>query len=426
MKTSKASDATSSDRSKRDKASLDHLIPREPFRETIGQHIHEGVYLEIAKRLRILEKHHEKSSLKHWSQNVRLYTLLRMLGHDDGDPVLETFEHQDIGDTWLPLPDAVLKKLALLTPFDTSKFAETQLYILSDPKMMDERHLTDAFFNWQHKQGPRSRVHRYLEYVDAHFTDLGEIAHGSSAKVLRVRHELTGKEFACKRLPRKPLIKDQKHQLKLFRQEVKVLERVRHHHIVGLVASFTDYDSFTLILDPIADRVLSSLLEQEEPFSEDEISTLRFSFNCLATALEFLHSNSIRHKDIKPGNILINTGRIRLCDFGISLEWQQGGNGTTEGYYSSFTRRYAAPEVFSLEVSRNNKTDVWSLGCVFLEIITVMRGYRIQELDMDRCDNGGPSASEMMNWLQRLRTEEQNDTISDLAIGWVLRMVRKV
>ncbi|KAF2131845.1 kinase-like protein, partial [Dothidotthia symphoricarpi CBS 119687] len=161
---------------------------------------------------------------------------------------------------------------------------------------------------------------------------------------------------------------------KVFEQEVKILQSIRHHHIVGLVASFTDLESFSLILDPIADITLSKMLKQDKSLSDKDIATLRCSFNCLATALTFLHANSVRHKDIKPSNILLSEGRVLLCDFGISLEWTEGDNGTTEGCYPSFTRRYAAPEVLRSDASRNSKTDVWSLGCVFLEIASAIKG----------------------------------------------------
>lgn len=409
---------------RRNEASLSHQIPREPFHETVGKHIHEAVYLEIAKRLRSRQSYRERSFSSHWCNNTRLYTLLRMLGHEDGDAVFKRFEREKIGDFWLPIPDVVLDKFSSLALFDVDRFLNTQLFVLSDSTRIDERNFLVPYFERQFTPGPRERTHRYLEYVDSHFEDLDYIAKGSSAEVVRVRHRLSGKLFACKRLPRARPIKHQRQLLELFEQEVRVLERVRHHHIVGLVASFTDFESFSLILDPIADRVLSMLLEQDQPLPGVDIATLRCSFNCLATALEFLHANSVRHKDIKPSNILLNNERMLLCDFGISLEWTQSENGTTEGGGSGFTRRYAAPEVFRVDTTRNSKTDIWSLGCVYMEIISAISGHRLNEIDVAPTEEG-LSSRDMQEWLEKMRNEQPGDEKSSLPVDWALAMARR-
>ncbi|KAJ4291106.1 hypothetical protein N0V90_010304 [Kalmusia sp. IMI 367209] len=409
------------DRRKRNETSLSHFIPHKPFQETIGKHVDETRFLEIGKRLRIRETYLEKSFSKHWSNNVRLFTLLRMLGYHDGDQVFKKFEREEIGDFWLPLTDNVLEKFTSIVAFDLDAFLEGQLYVLSDSKLMDDQNLLAPFFKRQYKPGPRARTHRYLEYVDSHFTDLDHIAKGGSAQVLRVQHTLSSKEFACKRISRKVPVAFQRNRLKLFEQEVKVLERIRHDHIVGLVASFTDLENFSLILDPIADGVLLGLLEVQ-PLSGEDIATLLCSFNCLATALEFLHTNSVRHKDIKPSNILLSNGRILLCDFGISLEWTESENGTTEGVHLSGTRRYAAPEVFRSDASRNSKTDIWSLGCVFMEIISAIKGFQTEKIDVGESEEGGLSSKEMAEWLGILKDEQHDGAINNLPIYWTLAM----
>ncbi|KAF2679632.1 kinase-like protein [Lentithecium fluviatile CBS 122367] len=289
---------------------------------------------------------------------------------------------------------------------------------------MDEKNLLVPFFEQRYIPGPRTRTHRYLEFARSHFTDSDEIGRGSSARVLRVQHKLSGKEFACKRLPRMKTIREQRNQLKIFEQEVKVLQGMRHRHIVSLVASYTDLESFSLVLDPIADNTLLELLKHEQPFSDIEIAILCCSFNCLATALAFLHENSVRHKDIKPSNILLSEGRVLLCDFGISLEWTESENGTTEGVSFSFTRRYAAPEVFR-DGKRNSKTDIWSLGCVFLEIVSAIKGTSFDDIDVGECMEGqGLSSAAKKSWLKKIK-DERDDVTYDLPIDWTLAMVRR-
>jgi len=411
-------------------ASINHKIFKKPFESTIGRYIDESVYRDIDLRLGFRERYCENWTKysKYWNgDTVRLYTLLRMLGFRDGDNVFTRFEREQVDDFWLPLNSALLEKLKSdsLPELDVLEFTKAQFYVMSDSKQMDEENLIRPFFACQYNRDRwRSRPqHRYLEHGIAHFKDLGQIGKGSSAHVRHFRLRQSARAFACKRLPRFPRethtsLKDHRKQLEFFKKEIDALGKLEyHHHVVNLVASFTDLTSFSLILDPIADRVLLDLLEQPGPLSDQEADILYKSFNCLATALEFLHDNSIRHKDIKPSNILLSSGRVLLCDFGISHTWTDSENGTTEGY-SSFTQRYAAPEVFRMDASRNSKADIWSLGCVFLEVISVIKGYSFDQTRESR----GFSATEMAAWLKIIDAKQDN-TLHALPVGWIFAMV---
>jgi serine/threonine protein kinase len=72
---------------------------------------------------------------------------------------------------------------------------------------------------------------------------------------------------------------------------------------------------------------------------------LRMFFGCLSSALHYLHSNRVQHKDIKPQNVLVKGTTILLTDFGTARVWEEGDRTTTEGPISAYTPRYSAPEV---------------------------------------------------------------------------------
>ncbi|KAL1601585.1 hypothetical protein SLS60_006500 [Paraconiothyrium brasiliense] len=412
-------------------ASLDHKIPLKPQRG----YVDESVYRAIGTRLS-LRKHYRENWTKHskyWNRDhVRLYILLRMLGFQDGDHVFKRFEREMVDDFWLPLNNAILKKIKSdsLPEFNELEFAKAQSCVMSDPQQMDEQNLVRPFFARQYEQDKQRSLprHRYIEHGIDFFTDEGQIGVGGSADVKRFRHEASGKEFACKRLPRKTNpklkdLKDQRNQLESFKKEIDALKELQYHrHIVSLVASFTELESFSLILDPIADQVLLDLLKRTEPLLQQDVATLYNSFNCLATALEFLHAKNIRHKDIKPSNILLGNGRVLLCDFGISHKWTDSENGTTEGV-TSFTHRYAAPEVLRWDASRNSTTDIWSLGCVFLEIISVVKGFSFNHIMKDHgLSYGSVEEHEMATWSQKINVAA-DDTLNKLPMIWVLKMV---
>jgi serine/threonine protein kinase len=74
--------------------------------------------------------------------------------------------------------------------------------------------------------------------------------------------------------------------------------------------------------------------------------------------IRYLHRQNIRHKDIKPSNVLISqTGDILITDFGTALDWTENGKSTTQGSRLIWlTPEYCAPEVIAYEVRAHKET----------------------------------------------------------------------
>jgi serine/threonine protein kinase len=207
------------------------------------------------------------------------------------------------------------------------------------------------------------------------------LGQGSSAIVEKVRDTKTGYVFALKSM-NFSRARDKPRAEEKFKREVSVIRCLRgHHHIIRLYATFAAKRRFGLILQPAAEE---GNLEQylgvywdavEEPAGSNldiaEMTlVLEQAFGCLANGLAFMHANEIRHKDIKPQNILVHQGSVIYTDFGSAKDGKQCGSNTTEGP-TEFTRRYAPPEVLE-QGHRNFGADVYCLGCVFLEILAAV------------------------------------------------------
>lgn len=160
--------------------------------------------------------------------------------------------------------------------------------------------------------------------------------------------------------------------------EVEHLQKLKHIHIIRIVGTYVIGNELAILLYPVAEWNLEIFLE-EKPLSiqdqDDGLTELLTCFPCLANAVEFLHTNTVKHMDIKPQNILIKSVqeqvKVFLADFGIARSYTTALEAETDSL-TPFTRRYAAPEVVAQE-RRGLSADIFSLGCVFTEILSHFR-----------------------------------------------------
>jgi serine/threonine protein kinase len=207
------------------------------------------------------------------------------------------------------------------------------------------------------------------------------LGNGWSAVVEEVEHKRTKERFAKKviKFPRnKGKVREQAEER--YYNEAAIIRSLKtHSHVIRLFATYTTPRSGALILQPAADEGdlqdyldrYADLVEQPVERSADlkkMTKVLEHAFGCLSSGLAYMHSKGIRHKDIKPGNILMHQGMVVYTDFGASRDTTKDGQCTTEGAPESLTRRYCAPEVLEFD-KRNFTADIFSLGCVFIEMM---------------------------------------------------------
>lgn len=160
--------------------------------------------------------------------------------------------------------------------------------------------------------------------------------------------------------------------------EVVHLTRLNHAHVVRVIGTYVKGRELSILLYPVADCNLEDYLhdiyDNPKPILLDEwwddYYTMQSFYHCLSSALKHIHKNFTKHMDIKPQNILIIKSSKRskpmIADFGIARSYQSLEDTETDGA-TSFTKRYAAPEVVKQD-SRGLFADIFSMACVFLEI----------------------------------------------------------
>jgi len=198
---------------------------------------------------------------------------------------------------------------------------------------------------------------------------VGEIGRGGMAVVYRAIDTMLDRNVAIKIIM--PEFADKEKLLKRFSREAKSLAKLSHSNIVK-VLDYGEYESSPyLVMEFIPGGTLSSRLGK--PMNYAEAAALLAP---VARALNYAHQQKIVHRDIKPGNILINeTGQALLSDFGIlkllDAEETQGltGTGKIVG-----TPSYMSPEQIR-GAQIDGRADVYSLGIVFFELVAGRKPY---------------------------------------------------
>lgn len=153
---------------------------------------------------------------------------------------------------------------------------------------------------------------------DLPYDVVGSLGHGGYGTVLEVSRRSDKERFALK-------IMYTQRQTKAFlmetlREEVKIIQALQdHHHFIQVEDVYETKTEIGLLMWPVADRhSLAQCLEEYLDTTDGEMKSTLFqifnrAFGCLAEGLAWMHQQRIRHKDIKPANILVHKGEI-LCE----------------------------------------------------------------------------------------------------------------
>ncbi|KAH7360553.1 kinase-like domain-containing protein [Rhexocercosporidium sp. MPI-PUGE-AT-0058] len=267
----------------------------------------------------------------------------------------------------------------------------------------------DQELNWSGKSGGGQHV-EFARGEELPFQVLGLVGSSLTATVDKVK---------CKRilLARKTMTCGRKLSIDEALSEVEHLQNLRHPHIIQLVGSYMQGKNFSILLYPVADYDLGSFLEyvseamdrdarvlgnaraagikyidldQVHPNSINCVQALWKFLQCLSSALGYIHSCYTKHLDIKPANILVkkhasyfNGYQVYIADFGISRSFPVLDHSQTDTAIRR-TPKYCAPEVWYQEI-HGRAADIFSLGCVFMEMFTILAGHDQDEFSEFRC-----------------------------------------
>ncbi|XP_011300431.1 serine/threonine-protein kinase fused [Fopius arisanus] len=147
-----------------------------------------------------------------------------------------------------------------------------------------------------------------------------------------------------------------------LRQECEIQKHLHHPNIVQMIDSF-ETEKELVVVTEYADKELYDILGQSGRLSEERTQVIACD---LVSALYYLHSNRVLHRDLKPQNVLVESnGVAKLCDFGFARSMSTGTHVLTS---IKGTPLYMAPELIE-EHPYDHNADLWSLGCIVYELL---------------------------------------------------------
>jgi len=195
-------------------------------------------------------------------------------------------------------------------------------------------------------------------------------------------------------------------------REISILSKLNHNNVVKIIEivaphDLNRFDELYIVME-LADSDLKKLCKQDVQLTPLHIDTLLYN---LLVGLKYIHSAGIYHRDLKPANCFVNQDcTVKIGDFGLSRaiggeqlhlfphphtpREDEGATVTTEAGVPQVphtqrlkknltghvvTRWYRAPELILLQENYTEAIDVWSVGCIYAELLGMLEGTHVMD-----------------------------------------------
>ncbi|XP_048189085.1 sperm motility kinase 3A-like [Perognathus longimembris pacificus] len=201
------------------------------------------------------------------------------------------------------------------------------------------------------------RINSDKEHLSDHYWVLKTIGEGGFSSVKLCWHKLTQTQVAVK------IVAKNDPNSSYISNEAKIMRRLCHPNIIRLYHILEDSRNIYYILEHAINGSLRDYIKAKGYLKEEKARQFFYEIIC---AVQYLHARNISHRDLKPGNILVDgTETLKVCDFGLSAQFKPGQKLTS----CCGTIPFTAPEMFYREGYDGKAVDMWSLGIVLYNML---------------------------------------------------------
>ncbi|KAI9291713.1 Pkinase-domain-containing protein, partial [Neoconidiobolus thromboides FSU 785] len=161
-------------------------------------------------------------------------------------------------------------------------------------------------------------------------------------------------------------------------REISSLKKLAHPNIVSLISIRYLFRELYLVFERLP-QDLSMLIKNADPYIGIPQKSIKIFMLDIAKGLNHIHSHGFVHRDLKPGNILIDAqGRLKIGDFGLMRRKMSKERKYTQ---EVVTLGYRAPEALLETTKHDASLDIWSMGCIFAELFLLTPLFKAENAD---------------------------------------------
>ncbi|KAH8832603.1 kinase-like protein [Flagelloscypha sp. PMI_526] len=205
-------------------------------------------------------------------------------------------------------------------------------------------------------------------HVEKRWKLIREMGSGAYGVVISAADSLSGETVAIKLVTR---VFEKIQLAKRALREITLLRHFAHHeNITGLIdvdAIHPTFNEIYIFMEPM-EADLHQIIKSGQNLTNEHVQYFVYQ---VLRGMKYVHSASVIHRDLKPGNLLVNADcELKICDFGLSRGYEsRPDEAPTHLTEYVATRWYRAPEIMLAFRRYNTAIDVWSIGCILAELL---------------------------------------------------------
>ena len=212
--------------------------------------------------------------------------------------------------------------------------------------------------------------------VDPRYQIRCHVGHGAQGIICSAvdMQSPTSAEIAVKKIPN---ALDETIASKRLLRELRLLRNLKHPNILSVIDVMLPPSTNVLLwkdvymVSELMDTDLNYVIESGQTITTEHVQCFTYQLLC---GISYIHSYNVVHRDLKPGNVLVDQNcQLKICDFGLARSCANGSERDSDSQqlltmYVT-TRWYRAPELLCFNVTYGSPVDMWSVGCILAELL---------------------------------------------------------
>ncbi|KAG8410728.1 cyclin-dependent protein kinase [Metarhizium acridum] len=168
-------------------------------------------------------------------------------------------------------------------------------------------------------------------------------------------------------------------------REMSLCSELRHHNVIRLVETLLE-DKCIFMVFEYAEHDLLQIIHHhtQQPRHPIPPATIKSIMFQLLNGCQYLHTNWVLHRDLKPANIMVTSGgEVKIGDLGLARRFDKPLHSLFSGDKVVVTIWYRAPELILGSYHYTPAIDLWAVGCIFAELLSLRPIFKGEEAKMD-------------------------------------------